>query len=229
MRSELFDRLIFTFYRRHNVARAVESFIASPSSYAYGNTKFEGHNRLYDRAMVGDASLGRFTYLAPDSRVINCTIGRYCSIGPGALIGALGVHPSNWISTHPVFFSTKRQTGGTTFSDRDYVDEQPPVTIGNDVWIGARAIVLDGRKIGDGAIIGAGAVVTKDVEPYAIVGGVPSREIRMRFDPVTISRLLEIKWWDWPVAKLKPLAHLFRSGSVDAIAALCDESQAKCL
>jgi acetyltransferase-like isoleucine patch superfamily enzyme len=226
MRPEIIDRIIWSLYRRHKVARRVENFIASPVSYANGNSKFEGFNRLYDRAVVGDVSIGRFTYLAPDAKVVNGTVGRYCSIGPGALIGGMGLHPSNWISTHPIFFSTKGQLGGFTYSDRNYFDEQPATDIGNDVWIGARAIVLDGRKVGDGAIIAAGAVVVKDVAPYSIVGGVPARVIRFRFDEATISRLLEIKWWNWPIERARSLAHLFRSDVADTFVEACDMQRA---
>lgn len=224
MRSEITDRIIWSLYRRHKLARRVECFTASPISYVNGNTKFEGFNRLFDRAVVGDATVGRFTYFAPDSKAVNVSIGRFCSIGPHTLIGGMGVHPSNWLSTHPAFFSTKGQTGPMTFSDKDYVDEQPSVTIGNDVWIGARAVILDGRKVGDGAIIGAGAIVAKDVEPYSIVGGVPAKLIRMRFNPETVDKLLEIKWWNWSVDKLNSAAHIFRSGDDNAVQALMDES-----
>ena len=225
MRTELTDRLIWSLYRRHKIARSVECLTTSVLSYANGATRFEGNNRLYDRAVVGDSVLGSFTYLAPDARVMYSAVGRYCSIGPGTLIGGLGVHPSKWLSSHPVFFSTKGQSGKNTFADRDYIDELPRVTIGSDVWVGARAIVLDGLKIGDGAIIGAGAVVTKDVEPYAIVGGVPAKKIRMRFDVATVSMLLEIRWWNWPTDRLKQAAAIFRTGDATALGRLFQEEE----
>lgn len=219
------DQLVWTFYRRHRIARAVDHFWASPLSYVDGKSKFEGYNSVYEHATVGDTTLGRFTYVAINSRVMNCSIGRYCSIGPGTLIGGLGVHPSKWLSTHPVFFSMARQAGGTTFAYDSHVNELPPVTVGNDVWIGARAIVLDGCRVGNGAIIAAGAVVTKDVKPYAIVGGVPAREIRMRFEPEAVAALLNTEWWEWPVEKLKAAAHLFRTSDIAAICRLSEETQ----
>lgn len=74
--------------------------------------------------------------------------------------------------------------------------------VGNDVWIGGGAIVLSGLRVGHGAVIGAGAVVTKDIEPYSIVAGVPARKIGMRFDAETIDQLLRIRWWDWPLEKI---------------------------
>ena len=82
-------------------------------------------------------------------------------------------------------------------------DNKGDIVIGNDVWIGYEALIMAGVHIGDGAVIGARAVVTKDVPPYAIVGGVPAREIRKRFAPDVIARLLELKWWDWPMMKIR--------------------------
>lgn len=129
-------------------------------------------------------------------------IGKYCSIAYGAVIG-LSQHPLTHISTH----------GFTVAQDpfRVYGEIQVPpnrlrphtgyrgrVTIGNDVWIGWKAIVMDGVTIGDGAVVAAGAVVCKDVPPYAIVGGVPAKVIRYRFDQDTCERLLKSRWWDYP-------------------------------
>jgi len=210
MGGPLVQRLRWALFKRRRMARDVEGFWASPLSNVSDSARFEGFNSIYEHAEIGDASLGRFTYVGMHARVVNCSVGRFCSIGHGALVGGLGVHPSKWLSTHPVFFSERRQAGRTTFSDRNYVDELPPTTIGNDVWIGARAIVLDGHRVGDGAIVAAGAVVTTDVEPYTIVGGVPAKAIRMRFDAADVARLLAIKWWEWPVEKLRGLAPLFR-------------------
>lgn len=82
-------------------------------------------------------------------------------------------------------------------------DDKGDIVIGNDVWIGYEALIMADVHIGDGAVIGARAVVTKDVPPYTIVGGVPAREIRKRFAPDVIARLLELKWWDWPMAKIR--------------------------
>ena len=86
--------------------------------------------------------------------------------------------------------------------------------IGNDVWIGDRATILSGVRIGDGAVIGAGSVVTKDVEPYSIVAGNPARPKRTRFDEETIKKLLEIKWWDWPVEKINDNVNVICSDNV---------------
>ena len=96
-------------------------------------------------------------------------------------------------------------------------DNKGDIAIGNDVWIGYDAVIMAGVTIGDGAIIGTRAVVTKDIEPYSIVGGVPAKEIRKRFAPDVIKRLLEIKWWDWPVGRIKSSISLIQSGKIEAL------------
>jgi acetyltransferase-like isoleucine patch superfamily enzyme len=118
------------------------------------------------------------------------SIGNYCSIAAGVLFIAAGEHPMSLVSSYP--FPGSDQFGPPT---RDIA--KGPITIGNDVWIGSRAIVLSGVKIGDGAVVGAGAVVSKDVEPYAVVAGNPAKLIRHRFEPKIVEGLLAIRWWDW--------------------------------
>ncbi len=94
----------------------------------------------------------------------------------------------------------------------DAWDNKGDIIIGNDVWIGYEAVILSGITIGDGAMIGTRAVVTKDVPPYTIVGGVPAKPIRKRFDDVTIARLLELKWWDWSEERIKANLEIIQSG-----------------
>lgn len=165
--------------------------------------KFEGKNRIYPGSCVFRSSLGRGSYVGPNSQLRRSKVGRYCSIGPEVLVLS-GTHPiDEKISTHPCFYSLKNQAGFT------YVKEQlfdeflfcPPekkyfVEIGSDVWIGARAIILGGVRIGHGAMIAAGSVVTKDVDDYAIVGGVPAKQLRFRFNEDVRRDLLEERWWE---------------------------------
>lgn len=158
-------------------------------------TTFGYSNTIYENVTLVNAVLGDFTYIAGGTVIRNTTLGKFCSIGPDILIG-LGKHPSSvFVSTHPLFFSILGQAQEIV-CDRSYFDEFAPVTIGNDVWIGARAIVLDGVTISDGAIVAAGSLVTKDVPPYAIVGGVPAKVIKYRFEVLEIEFLLKFKWWD---------------------------------
>lgn len=191
------------------------AFYASILSYFDKNVTVSDFVRLCGRTILTNVSVGRCTYFAGASAG-NADIGSFCSIGPGAKIGGLGKHPVDMISTHPIFYSTKMQTG-ITFSDKDYYDELPRTTIGHDVWIGANAIILDGLNIGNGAIVAAGAVVVKDVPAFSIVGGVPAKIIRYRFSAEDISKINETSWWDLPLSEIKEITPLIREGNIDAI------------
>ncbi len=149
---------------------------------------------------LSNCAIGRYSYVSGDAQVRDCEIGSFCSLGPEVLIG-LGVHPLDYISTYPGFYAPERVSCRTNFAHAKRIPlaEHAPIVIGNDVWIGARAIIRDGIKIGHGAVIGAGAVVVKDVAPYSIVGGVPARLIRTRFSDDIVMRLLELRWWDKPL------------------------------
>lgn len=165
--------------------------------------------------------IGRFTYgyefmLLQDFPLAS-SIGRFTSINQSAKI--LNNHPMGYVTSHPmldtpIFFGhdfEKRsklcQKYGKYFdnhkSDPSPLRRNPPVEIGNDVWIGANVCILPGVHIGDGAIVATGAIVTKDVEPYSVVGGVPAKHIKYRFDAETIDAMLKIKWWDWPLSKIE--------------------------
>jgi hypothetical protein len=124
---------------------------------------------------------------------VTVEIGSFCSIAANVTLLLGGGHNTDWVSTFPV-----REAFGLPGRFEDHPVYRGPTVIGNDVWIGRDALILDGITIGDGAVIGARAVVTKDVRPYAIVGGVPAREIRRRFTDEQVEALLDIAWWDWP-------------------------------
>jgi acetyltransferase-like isoleucine patch superfamily enzyme len=159
------------------------------------NCQIGEHVKIYDYVKIVDSEIGSFSYISPYTLITETKIGKFCCIGCNCKMG-LGTHPpKDFVSSHPTFFSTKKQAG-VTFSDGDYFPEKLPITIGNDVWIGANVIILDGVNIGDGAIIAAGAVVNKDVPPYSIYGGVPAKFIRHRFDENSRDFLTKFKWWD---------------------------------
>ncbi len=152
-------------------------------------------------------------YLLPDEGADKLVIGSFCSIGSGAafiMAGNQG-HRNEWISTFPFFFMP--EVPEFEGAENGYLPAGDTV-IGNDVWIGSEAIIMPGIKIGDGAVIGTRALVTKDVEPYAIVGGNPARTIRKRFDDDDIARLLEMKWWEWPAERLKAAMPLMTGSNV---------------
>ncbi len=153
-----------------------------------GNRVFVGANTVLINSSMGDHS-----YINANSLLKFTTVGKFCSIGPGVKIG-LGNHPLDLVSTHPAFYSNNKPF--TTFADTMYFEEYQPVIIGNDVWIGEDVMIPGGVTIGDGAAIAARAVVTKDVDPYAFVGGVPAKLIKYRFTEEIRSALLRIKWWN---------------------------------
>jgi acetyltransferase-like isoleucine patch superfamily enzyme len=170
-------------------------------SYAKNST-FDYFNTLQDNVSLVNSSLGSFTYISTNTKIANTQIGKFCSIGPDCKIG-LGKHPTDtYVSTHPAFFSSSKRAQ-MTFSDSNYFQETENILIGNDVWIGANVIVTDGIHIADGVIVAAGSVVTKDIPPYAIVGGIPATIIRYRFNEQEIKKLLDIKWWNMNVDYLK--------------------------
>lgn len=149
-----------------------------------------------------DVSIGKYSYVNPHSTLENCTVGNYCSISAGVNI-CPGEHDLYAISTHPLFA-------------RDEIPKRAPVVIGHDVLISLNAVILKGVHIGNGAVIGAGAVVTKDVEPYEIVGGVPAKHIGWRFDPETRERIEQSRWWEKEPNEIKVIAkdkHVIKDGN----------------
>jgi chloramphenicol O-acetyltransferase type B len=173
--------------------------------YSYYSGYYHGH---------GFDDCARF--LLPDEGVDKLIIGSFCSIGSGAafiMAGNQG-HRSDWISTYPFYWMSEfaafagAQNGFQRAGD---------TVIGNDVWIGTEAIIMPGVAIGNGAVIGTRALVTHDVEPYAIVAGNPARTIRKRFEEHDISRLLELRWWDWSDYELKKAMPFLTSGNIAAL------------
>ena len=144
-------------------------------------------------------------------------IGKFCSIACGAkFIFNCANHTIKSLSTYtfPLFFEEWDLPKSEVASAWD---NKGDIVIGNDVWIGYDAVIMAGVTIGDGAIIGTRAVVTKDVEPYSIVGGVPAKEIRKRFAPEVITRLLELQWWNWPDDKIHRAIPLIRIGKIELL------------
>jgi len=141
-------------------------------------------------------------------------IGKFCSIACGAKFIFNGAnHTLSSFSTYPfpIFFE---EWGLDMKNVAAAWDNKGDIVIGNDVWIGYEAVIMAGVTIGDGAIIGTRAVVTKDVPPYTIVGGVPAKPIRKRFSEDTIGMLMELQWWDWPEEKIAQNIHAIKSGYI---------------
>ena len=144
-------------------------------------------------------------------------IGRFCSIGCGAkFLFNSANHTVSSLSTYPfpLFFEEwELEKKNVT----DSWDNKGDIIIGNDVWIGYEAVIMAGVTIGDGAIIGARAVVTKDVSPYTIVGGIPAKSIRKRYSEETIDLLTELKWWDWPENRIAQNLHAIQAGKLNEL------------
>lgn len=144
-------------------------------------------------------------------------IGKFCSIACKAkFLMTSGNHALKSLSTYtfPIFY----EEWDLDISDiKDAWDNKGDIEIGNDVWVGYDALIMSGVKIGDGAIVGARSVVTKDVPPYAIVGGTPAKIIKKRFSDDTILKLLKIKWWDWPYEKIQLNIQHIQSGNIDKL------------
>lgn len=154
-----------------------------------------------------DFSIGDYSYISgPGNYIEAAHIGKFCSIARQTVIG-VSDHNYNWVTTHPFIVSK-----GYNFINNGIAQPQKPApVIGNDVWVGINTVISRGVTIGDGAVIAAGSVVTKNVAPYSIVGGVPAKHIKFRFSDDIIAALLKIQWWNWHEEKIKQEAAYMRN------------------
>ncbi|MBB4002780.1 CatB-related O-acetyltransferase [Aurantimonas endophytica] len=144
-------------------------------------------------------------------------IGRFCAIASGVRFMMNGAnHALTGLSTYPFnIFGNGWESGFDVATIQAGI--RGDTVVGNDVWIGERATILPGVSIGDGAIVASFAVVSRDVEPYAVVAGNPAREMRRRFDPRTVERLLSVAWWNWPAEKITRNLDRIRGGDIEAL------------
>ena len=156
-----------------------------------------------------DSSMKKYSYCGYNCLFVNVEVGAFCSISDNVVVGG-GNHPLEWVSTSPAFYKG-RDSISKRLASLEYDSSDAHTIIGNDVWIGNGVLIKPGVTIGDGAVVGMGSVVTKDVEPYTIVGGNPAKMIRKRFAEETIRKLLAIKWWDWKDEKLSMYRQYFNN------------------
>lgn len=162
--------------------------------YYKKNSKIAKTAKIYPFSIVLNSVIKDYSYVSYNCTINNCEIGKFSSIAKSVKIG-LGIHPTNFISTSPIFYSPTNPLKVNISKELKF-KESEPVKIGNDVWIGANVIVLDGVTIGNGAIVGSNSVVVKDVLPFSIVGGVPAKEIKKRFSQMIINAIEQSQWWD---------------------------------
>lgn len=157
---------------------------------------------IAERVNLAECEVGDYTYIERHVEAIYTTIGKFCAVAANARLNALN-HPMERISQHKI---TYRPNEYFVYAKVDKafreMRQQARVVIGHDVWIGHGAIVLPGLSIGHGAVVAAGAVVTKNVEPYAVVAGVPAKRIKWRFEKLIRGRIIELAWWNWEQERL---------------------------
>ncbi|QKF81720.1 type B chloramphenicol O-acetyltransferase [Halarcobacter ebronensis] len=195
----------------------------------YFESPFKG-KLLIEQVKNPNIKVGRFSYysgyyhghsfddcarylLADRNDVDQLIVGSFCSIGTGAsfiMAGNQG-HRYDWVSSFPFFYMDEEPSFAGAV---DAFQKAGDTIIGNDVWIGSEAMIMPGIKVGDGAVIGSRALITKDVEPYTIIGGNPAKVIKKRFSEEEISMLLEIRWWDWSLDKIKKAMPLLCSSDI---------------
>ncbi len=182
----------------------------SPLAYWDKSSSFQKTSQIRRFAKLKNSHVGKYSRVNPYCKFSNVEVGNFTAIGQATEIG-LGRHPLHYISTHSIFYK-KNKISNRWVKPIDL--EALPVKIGNDVWIGIQSLIFDGVTVGDGAVVGARSVVTKDVPPYAIVVGSPARIVRYRFDEDVIERLLGLQWWHWPEDKITENIELFRNPAI---------------
>lgn len=183
----------FKFY----LSKALRKFLNPP---AIRDSDLDRTARVWNDSTVDNTTIGRYTYVSDHTLISSARIGAFCSVSSYCQIGG-AAHPMDFVSSSPIFLE------GHNAWDRHLAnigfDPYKTTVIGNDVWIGTHALVKSGVTVGDGAVIGMGSVVTKDVGPYEVWAGNPARLIKKRFDDETVAALLALKWWDLDDATLE--------------------------
>ena len=172
-------------------------------------SRFSKYTHILKGAKLNNVQVGKYSRIGENCRLTNVKMGNF-SVFSADCVAGVGQHPTDTLTYHSIFY----KKGNWGWHD-DWVHypegfvEQKQITVGNDVWIGRRVILMDGITIGDGAIVATGAIVTKDVPPYAIVGGVPAKIIKYKFPQDVIDRLEAIRWWDLSDEEITRIIELF--------------------
>lgn len=207
MIKTIFKKL-FSFYKKRQYAKSnntIQKNCVIGKKVSISNCFFDSYARVAECASIHNTEVGSYTSLGRYSKIVHTKIGKYCAVSWDVTINAIS-HPYNHLTIN-AFPYVPRVGNFVTERNQTYQE----VFIKNDVWIGANSVIMPGITIGNGAIIGAGAVVTKDVPDYAIVVGVPAKIIKYRFSEDIIDALLELKWWDLSPQIIKKNIDLWQS------------------
>lgn len=223
MRSNVLSRVRYYFGEKHYyLAGRLRTLKYLFQGVVYGkNTtinkcKIGRFCRLGYDNMISGSTIGDYTYTASNTKIYNSDIGKYCSISWNVTIGPHEHLTERW-STHGFSYLSRYNIVKKNIS----LGTVERTSIGHDVWIGCNVVIIRGVKIGNGAVIGAGSVITRDVPKYAIVVGNPATVLKYRFSNPTIMEIEESKWWEWPEEKIRENIELFQ-GSVNIIQKLCE-------
>jgi acetyltransferase-like isoleucine patch superfamily enzyme len=210
--NDILMRINSFFLKKYGLYRNIKTLkrlrIENPScmihSASLSDVSIGEYVAILNDVFLSQVKISDFSYISYHGRVNNADIGKFCSIGPYVQIG-LAPHPSRvFVSTYPAFYSGQNLGCPLAFRENQIFDDSvPKTTLGNDIWIGANAIIPGGINLNTGAVVAAGAVVVKDVPPYAVVGGNPAKIIRYRFSDEQIDFLLASEWWNWPIEKIR--------------------------
>lgn len=194
----------------HQLNRLKQKFNGNPILQSYERQQEKFHNK-YPHYSLGVGTYGIPTIYSSDP-ITTLSIGAYCSIASGVQIFLGNHHRTDWVSSYPfpAFFQEASHI-------RDFEITRGNVNIGNDVWLCADCTILSGVSVGHGAVIGTGSIVTRDVEPYAIVAGNPAQTVRFRFDEKTRLALLEIAWWNWSLDEIRQNVDILCSDQIDRL------------
>ncbi|WP_041277819.1 type B chloramphenicol O-acetyltransferase [Desulfotalea psychrophila] len=189
--------------------KSLQEQVTNPNIIVGKNSYYSGY---YHQHSFDDCA----RYLSADrDDVDRLIIGNYCSVGSGAVFMMAGNqgHRPDWVTTFPFFYQNNPDFNGAV----DGFARAGDTVIGHEVWIGTEAMIMSGVRVGDGAIIASRSLVTRDVEPYSIVGANPAKHIRFRFSEIEIAMLLEMQWWHWPDEKVKEAIPLLCSSNISAL------------